>query len=79
MLLLAFFLEFTRSKHHVNSSLLRTKPTLAFREETLLKVLEKVVEQDMGKNLPSYGQKGNASVIVTRLAGTFPFINVKER
>ncbi len=39
-----FFLELACSKYHVCCSASCTKATLTFREETLLKMLEEVVE-----------------------------------
>ena len=76
VLLLTFLLELSRSKNHVCCPSPSTKATLAFWEETLLKVLEKAVEQDAGQDLPCYGQEGDATVIVTRLAVAFPFVDV---
>ncbi|KAL8622779.1 hypothetical protein ACOMHN_026900 [Nucella lapillus] len=63
-----------RSKDHVSSSTLHTEATLALREEALLKMLKKSVEQDTTQDPPSHGKEGDALAAVA----TPPHIDQKS-
>ena len=61
VLLLAFFLELTCCKYHVDSFTPYTEATLTLWEETVLKLLQKAIDKDASQDLSSYGQEAHAS------------------
>lgn len=57
MLLLAFFLELACGRYHIDSSALCAEAALVFWEETLLRVLKEMIEQDTTQDLLGDGQE----------------------
>ena len=73
----AFFLKLTGSKYHVGGSSACAEAALAFREETLLQVVQQTVEKDAGRDLACYGHEGDSSVLVDGLAISFALVDVE--
>ena len=58
------------------SSTACTETALTLWEETLLKVLQEAIEKDLSQDLSSYGQEGDALVVIARLVVAFPLVDV---
>ncbi|BHF63772.1 hypothetical protein SprV_0200676700 [Sparganum proliferum] len=74
--LLTLFLQLAGGEDHVRDPTRTTEVALAFRQETLFQMMVQAVEEKASVDLSGNVQQGDASMVVTELAITFPPIEM---
>ena len=70
------FLKLAGGKYQVDRSFTCAEAALALREETLLQMVEKAVEQPAGEDLASNTEKEDIAMIVARMPVSFALVHL---
>ncbi|BHF85719.1 Peptidyl-prolyl isomerase cwc27 [Sparganum proliferum] len=72
--LLTIFLQLVGGEDPVHGATITAKAALTFRKNTLIQVIVQAVEKNLSEYLTGNVQQADASVVVTNLAISYPFV-----